>query len=136
MNSNILNMFKTIREKTLHTYSLIMVALFVPFVSYGCDPGKLCNPLKNGMGISELVVYLVKDILVGLIAPIVITLALLYSGFMFVSAQGNEAKLAQAKMNFLYVIIGGVVLLGAYVILELVTNTVTEITGTTAPIAP
>ncbi len=89
--------------------------------------GKLCNPLKDGMGLQELVVYIVKDILVGLIAPIVITLALLWSGFQFVSAQGNDQKLAQAKTNFLYVIIGGVVLLGAYVILELVTNTVDQI---------
>ena len=84
-----------------------------------------------GWGISELVVYLIKDILVGLIAPIVITLALLYSGFLFITAQGSETKLAQAKTNFLYVLIGGIVLLGAYVILELVTNTVQEITGST-----
>jgi len=129
-------MFTIIKEKALHIYSMTMIALFVPFATYGCDPGKLCNPLKNGMGISELVVYLVKDILVGLIAPIVITLALLYSGFLFVMAQGKETELARARKNFLWVIIGGVVLLGAYVILELVTNTVTEITGTTAPIAP
>lgn len=91
-----------------------------------CD-GKLCNPLGTNTSLADLVVILVKDILVGLIAPIVITLALLWSGFQFITAQGNAEALAKARKNFMWVIIGGAVLLGAYVILELVTNTVDQI---------
>ena len=113
------------------TLAMSVVAI-TPLIVHGADTwettnGKLVNPLKSGMGIGDLVVYLVKDILVGLVAPIVITLALLWSGFLFVTAQGNEGKLETAKRNFLYVIVGGVLLLGAYVILDVVTNTVGEI---------
>ena len=95
-----------------------------------CDPnsGQLCNPLKY-TNVTDLVVYIVKDILVGLIAPIVITLALLWSGFMFVMAQGKETELVTAKRNLLYVLVGGAILLGAYIILEIVTNTVGQITA-------
>jgi len=113
--------------KFLSTVLMVMGAL--PVMAQ-CDPnsGQLCNPLRY-TNVTDLVVYIVKDILVGLIAPIVITLALLWSGFMFVTAQGNDTKLAQAKTNLLYVLVGGAILLGAYIILEIVTNTVGQITA-------
>ena len=102
----------------------------VPFMTYAeCDPGKLCNPLKGDMGLWDLVEFLIRDVLVEIIAPIAITLALLWSGFQFITAQGKEAELAKARNNFFMVIIGAVILLGAYVILEIVTSTVNDIVG-------
>ena len=90
--------------------------------------GKLINPLSGDMSFMEFITFLVKDVLVGLIAPIVLTLALLYTGFMFIMAQGKEQELARAKNMFFFVIIGGILLLGAYVILEVLVNTVDELT--------
>lgn len=88
----------------------------------------IINPLAGDMSLMEFVTFLVRDVLVGIIAPIVLTLALLYTGFLFIAAQGNKDKLETAKRNFLYVIVGGILLLGAYVILEVITNTVDQIT--------
>ena len=81
------------------------------------------------MGLWELVEYIVRDILVEIIAPIVITLALLWSGFMFIAAQGNNDKLIEARRNFLYVVAGSILLIGAYLILEVILNTVEDITN-------
>lgn len=110
--------------------SIIVLSPIIVSTAVAADPptGKLLNPLANNMGIKELALYLVRDILVGLIAPIVITLALLWTGFMFIQAQGKDTELATAKRNFLYVLVGAVLLLGAYVILDVVINTVDQIT--------
>ena len=121
---------KHIKQQWLYIYALVAVTLPV-LVSGACNPGdgKLCNPLKNEMGLWELVEYIVRDILVEIIAPIVITLALLWSGFMFIAAQGNNDKLIEARRNFLYVVAGSILLIGAYLILEVILNTVEDITN-------
>ena len=113
-----------------YVLQVAMLATIAPGVLYAqnCGDGQLCNPLAGDMSLMQFVTFLVKDVLVGIIAPIVLTLALLYSGFMFISAQGNDAQLAKAKNNFLMVIVGGILLLGAYVILEVITNTVDQLT--------
>ena len=120
---------KQIKEHKAYI-TLAAMAVVTPFLVGAADEsGKLLNPLADGRGLEELLVFLIKDIVVGMIAPIAIVLALLWSGFMFIQAQGNDTKLADARRNFLYVVIGAVLLLGAYVILEVVLNTVDQITG-------
>lgn len=61
------------------------------------------------------------------IALPILVLFIIYSGFKFVEARGNEKKLADAKQNFLYVIIGGALILGAWVIATAIRGTVDEI---------
>ena len=59
-----------------------------------CLPGKICNPIKTND-----INTLIKTILEGVIrAGIpVLALAIIYCGFLFVSAQGNSEKLTKAK---------------------------------------
>jgi hypothetical protein len=59
----------------------------------------------------------------------IVALAIIYSGFLFVAAQGNPEKLKKAKDTLLYVIIGAAILLGAYVIAEAIEATVAAIRG-------
>lgn len=47
------------------------------------------------------------------IGTIILTLALVYVGFLFVVAQGNEEKLKNARGALMWTVIGGLVLLGA-----------------------
>ncbi|MCC7470016.1 MAG: hypothetical protein IT284_02675 [Bacteroidetes bacterium] len=61
------------------------------------------------------------------IALPILVLFIIYSGFRFVEARGNDKKLADAKQNFLYVIIGGALILGAWVIATAIRGTVNEI---------
>ena len=59
-----------------------------------------------------------------IIAVPIIVLFIVYSGFLFVTARGDTTKLATARLNFFYVIIGSVVLLGATAIAAVVANTI------------
>ena len=57
----------------------------------------------------------------------VIALAIIYSGFLFVSAQGNSEKIKKAKDAILYSLIGAAILLGSWAIAQLISNTVLKI---------
>ena len=52
---------------------------------------------------------------------------LVYSGFLFVSAQGNPEKLATARKAIMWTIIGAVVVLGASVLASAIEGTVDNI---------
>ncbi|MBI5645029.1 hypothetical protein HY970_02915 [Candidatus Kaiserbacteria bacterium] len=64
-----------------------------------------------------------------MIALPIISLFIVYSGFLFVAARGNEGKLTEAKQNFVYVIIGATLILGAWVLATLIGGTVSQLTG-------
>ncbi|MAZ40808.1 hypothetical protein CL654_01685 [bacterium] len=49
---------------------------------------------------------------------------IIYSGFLFVTARGSEDKIKSAKKTFLYTIIGASVLLGAWVIVTVIAETI------------
>ncbi len=48
---------------------------------------------------------------------------IIYAGFMFVTAGGDEGKIKTARTTFVSVIIGTAIVLGSKAILELLTNT-------------
>lgn len=52
---------------------------------------------------------------------------LMYAGFLFVTAQGNEEKISTAKTAFLWTVVGVAVLLGAKVLANVVCGTLNEI---------
>ena len=88
-----------------------------------CNPaeGKICNPI-NTDSLNGLIKTLLEGVLeVGI--PI-IALAIIYSGFLFVSARGNSEKLTKAKDALLYTLIGAAILLGSWAIAELISDTV------------
>lgn len=82
------------------------------------------NPLKvdSLWGFVELVLGWVVRI-----GSVVVGLFLLIAGFNFVTAQGNEEKLAAAKRGLLYTIIGAILLLGAWTIATVISNTIEQI---------
>ena len=62
-----------------------------------------------------------------IIATPIITLAVVYSGFLFITARGNEEQLRNAKRNFLYVLIGALLILGAWALAQLIGGTINEL---------
>ena len=66
-------------------------------------------------------------VLVMLALPI-LTLMIVYSGFLFVFARGNQEKLGTAKTNLMYVLIGSTLILGAWIIATLISGTVSQLT--------
>jgi uncharacterized membrane protein len=57
----------------------------------------------------------------------IVTLAIIYSGFLFVQASGNSEKLGTAKKALLYSVIGAALLLGAFVLSEAIQGTVDQL---------
>lgn len=89
---------------------------------------KLENPLK---GTADSIGCLVSEILKILvnIGAVVAIMFIIWSGFLFVTAQGNEAKLKSAKQAFMGAVIGTALLLGAWTIAVAITGTISKITG-------
>ena len=88
------------------------------------ETSKIKNPLKSNT-IAELVEKVLEGaIKIGL--PLLV-LAIIYSGFLFVSAQGNSEKLNEAKQTLLYTLVGSAILLGAWAIAQLISETITSL---------
>lgn len=66
------------------------------------------------------------DILIQIAFPFIV-LAVIYTGFLFVKAQGNPEELQTAKRAFMWTVIGALLLLGAVAISELILGTINEI---------
>lgn len=62
-----------------------------------------------------------------IVALPIITLFIVIAGFMFVKARGNPDELSTAKKNFMYVILGAILILGAWVLATLIGGTVTQL---------
>lgn len=98
-----------------------------PVSSTGNSATTIVNPLAS-KGIDNINT-LVKTVLEGVIRigiPI-IALAIIYSGFLFVAARGNSEKLGKAKDSLIYTLIGAAILLGAWTIAQLISETVLQI---------
>ncbi|MDP3726545.1 MAG: pilin [bacterium] len=87
-------------------------------------PGtKLVNPV--GFASLGALIAAILDIIVQIAVPIA-ALFLIYSGFLFVTAQGDETKLGTAKSIFLWTMVGIAVLLGAKILAEVIEGTINQ----------
>ncbi len=84
------------------------------------------NPLNSSLDTIPKFIKAILDIVLMIGVPIV-TLAIIYAGFLFVTAAGSSEKLKTAKKTLLYTIIGAALLLGSYIISEAISATVKEI---------
>lgn len=65
------------------------------------------------------------NIIIVMAVPIVVFF-LIYAGFLYVTAGGKPEQIKQASQSLMYGIIGGVIIVGAFAILEIVVNLVGE----------
>ncbi len=91
----------------------------------GETPGAITNPLGDIDKISKLITKIL-EIVVQIGLPL-IALAIVYTGFLFIKAQGNETQLTEAKKTLLWTVIGAGVILGAFVIQLAIEGTITEL---------
>lgn len=89
-----------------------------------CPPGELCNPLKYG-SLQEFIAELLR--LSVAVATPVLGFFIVYAGFKFVLAQGKETALKEAKINFQWVLVGAVLILGAWALSELIGGTIDQL---------
>lgn len=107
---------------TVSLLSFLLPVFLVQAQASTCDPAKeLCNPISS-TSINDLIRNILQFVIrIGI--PI-IALAIIYSGFLFVAARGNSEKLGEAKKTLIYTLIGAVILLGAWAIAQLISDTV------------
>ncbi len=86
--------------------------------------GKLDNPISVN-SFPDFIALLLK-IAVQIGFPVAV-LFIIYSGFLFVKAQGNEKELETAKKSITWTIIGTAVLLGASVLSYAIQNTINQL---------
>jgi len=82
---------------------------------------ELTNPLAFP-SITELMQAILNMVIV--ISIPFVMLFIIYAGFKYVTAQGNPEKLQEANRALIYGVIGGVIIIGAVAILQIVQNTV------------
>jgi hypothetical protein len=110
--------------------SFIILVVLPMFLSYAAEIGSSDTTIKNPLASNSVSGILTNIMnLVATVGAIVVVFFIIYSGFKFVTARGNETEVTKAKDIFYATIIGGAILLGADVIANVVVNTVKATTG-------
>ena len=118
---------------------VIFAALIMPLVFINAEPpassginidAGIENPLSQNLDTVPAFIGAIINVVLIVGIPLLV-LAIIYAGFLFVKAQGNSGELEVAKKTLMYTLIGGVLLLGAFVIANAIGKTVEEIKSTT-----
>ena len=83
------------------------------------------NPIPAVTSIGGLVEKILDIVLI--IGVPIIAFFIIYSGFLFVVARGNPEGLEKAKTTFIYTLIGGALLLGAWVLAQGIADTINSL---------
>ncbi len=108
-------------NRTSALIALGVISGLAPSVSFAADV-RLENPLNNISSLEGLLVAIL-NIFITLMIPVIVFFIIL-AGFKYVTAQGNPSKIEEATTTFMYAVIGGVVILAAVAIAEIIKNTV------------
>ncbi len=103
---------------------IILLIFFHPFLLFA---EKIKNPLENS-GVLDLegLIRVIVEGVTFLAIPIIV-LAFVYSGFKFISAQGDTNKISDSRRLFLYTLAGSFIILATNLILEVVISTSEEL---------
>ncbi len=127
-------------KKTIGSF-ILLATLFagIPHVGFatsdtggGTPPGattvqaQLKNPIKYET-FSDFVSAVIGAA-VAVLTPFVV-IAFIYSGFLFVKAQGNETELTEAKSAIKWSVIGAFILMGAWAFAQIIGQTIKTISN-------
>ena len=87
---------------------------------------KFQNPFGQNTNLFDVLKSIVNNVLLP-IGGVLAVLAFIYSGFLYVVAQGNESKIDEAHRALLYTSVGTAILLGAWVIVGVIEKTVNQL---------
>lgn len=105
-------------------FTILGTPFFVLAQTFSGDTGKP-GGLKNPLSSPDLMSFLQELLNVIMIFAVpLIVFMIIYAGFLYVMARGNEGEVTKASKALLYAVIGGVIILGANVILAVISGTV------------
>ena len=87
---------------------------------------QLQNPLDSSISTIPDFFRAIISVLLVFAIPFIVFF-IVWAGFLYVTARGNAEKIKQAHSALLYALIGGLLILGANLLLDIITNTVNEI---------
>jgi hypothetical protein len=98
--------------------------LMLPLASYAQGQQGLRNPTT----FDTIAAFIEGSLraLVSIALP-VIAFFMVYAGFLFVKAGGSGDALTKAKKNFMWVVLGAALILGAWALATLIANTVSQL---------
>lgn len=120
------NFFKQCKAFILTIGLIVIVSLFnygltthaAPDPGLGGDIGRQLNSAGNGMGVSEpvdprvTIMYIIRSILRML--GIIVLCFIVYAGFLWLTAGGNESQIEKAKLVMRNSVIGLAIILSSY----------------------
>ena len=116
---------------SLFKYLLTFFIISQPYLVHAIDivgdtgEGDGSASLKNPLRSNDLMEFLQEllDVIMVFAVPLIVFM-IIYAGFLYVMARGNEAEVTKASRALLYAVIGGVIILGANIILAVISGTV------------
>lgn len=107
-------------------FSLIVIIILLPMNFAFAQSGTLQNPLKEGYTSIPDFLAAILDVVIKIAIPIII-LMIVYSGFLFIKAQGKPEELVIARKSIMWTLVGAAVILGASLLSYAIQGTVDEI---------
>jgi hypothetical protein len=104
-----------------YTHTALALSLF-PHLAYAT---KLGPPTASLGGTLQDFIYLLINIIQAVGIPILV-ICIIYSGYLLVSAGGNEQQVTKAKSWIIWTLVGAAIILGAEVIANLIFTTAEE----------
>jgi hypothetical protein len=109
-------------KNCLYNFKIAVIYIFIslPVIASAQDSAQVTNPLE-----SDNIGQFLEDVLdtITTLSVPVIALMIIYAGFMFVTAGGDEGQIEDAKKTALYTAIGAAIILGAELIVTVLENT-------------
>lgn len=104
-------------------------AFLLPFIAAAaaCNPDTQFCGFSRFSNLKDFIISSLK-VVVTISLPVIVFFIVL-SGLYFVMARGNPEQLKKAKMNFVYVIAGTALILGAWVLATILGATFLQIVG-------
>lgn len=111
--------------------SMIVFAFFLVFACSSVAPVFAGQGLENPLaarGINDMtgLLRVVLSAFMAIMFPITV-LFIVYTGFLFVTSQGNPAKILEARRYLIYTVIGALLILGSYALSTAIRATVNNI---------
>lgn len=114
----------------ISTATVLLWAFALPVLAQTGGSGGGATSLQNPLRFASLERFIegVLQAVVMIALPIIVAF-IVYAGFKYVFARGNSSEITKAHENFKYVIIGTILILGAWVLATLIGGTVTQLLG-------
>lgn len=104
--------------------SWVLVSIALPLSFAFAADVKLDSPLAYKT-VSSFVENVLKAVV--LVALPIIALFIMYAGFKYIMARGSSGKLQDAHQNFMYVVIGALLIMGAWILATLIGGTISQV---------